>query len=126
MSANDRSRLRRLSRERRHRRIRRRVSGTEQRPRVAVFRSSKHIYAQIVDDGKRRTLFAVDSTSKEVKGRMDGKKGKVAAAIACGEILAEKAKAKGITAVCFDRGGYLYHGRVKALAEAARNAGLQF
>jgi len=126
MSLSTKSQKRREGRERRHRRIRRRLSGTPERPRVAVFRSTKHIYAQIVDDLKRVTLFAVDSTSKEVKARLEGKKGKVAAAVACGEILAEKAKAKGITAVCFDRGGYLYHGRVKALAEAARNAGLQF
>ena len=126
MSLSTKSQKRREGRERRHRRIRRRLAGTPERPRVAVFRSTKHIYAQIVDDLKRVTLFAVDSTSKEVKTRLEGKKGKVAAAVACGEILAEKAKAKGITAVCFDRGGYLYHGRVKALAEAARNAGLQF
>ena len=126
MSANNISEIRRALRERRHRRIRKRVSGTPERPRVAVFRSSKHIYAQVVDDLKGITLLAVGSTSPEVRTRMGEKKGKVAAAVACGELLAEKAKAKGIAAVCFDRGGYLYHGRIKALAEAARNAGLQF
>jgi len=126
MSAENFSRIRRELRERRHRRIRKRVSGTPERPRVAVFRSSKHIYAQVVDDLKGVTLLAVGSTSKEVRAKMGEKKGKVAAAVACGELLAEKAKAKGIAAVCFDRGGYLYHGRIKALAEAARNAGLQF
>jgi len=126
MSASDKSSSRRLGRERRHRRIRRRVEGTAERPRVTVFRSSKHIYAQIVDDDRGVTLVAVASGSQEVKTRLQDKKGKIAAATACGEVLAEKAKAKGIAAVCFDRGGYLYHGRVKALAEAARNAGLQF
>ncbi len=126
MSAESFSKIRRELRERRHRRIRKRVSGTPERPRVAVFRSSKHIYAQVVDDLKGVTLLAVGSTSKEVREKMGDKKGKVAAAVACGELLAEKAKAKGIAAVCFDRGGYLYHGRIKALAEAARNAGLQF
>ncbi|MBI5837739.1 MAG: 50S ribosomal protein L18 [Candidatus Eisenbacteria bacterium] len=122
----DKSLARRLARERRHKRIRRRVSGTGERPRVSVYRSSKHIYAQVVDDARGVTLVSVASGTKEVKARLQDKKGKIAAATACGEVLAEKAKAKGITAVCFDRGGYLYHGRVKALAEAARNAGLQF
>ncbi len=126
MSLSTVSQKRREGRERRHRRIRRRVSGTMERPRIAVFRSSKHIYAQVVDDLKGVTLLAVDSTSKEIKAKLAGKTGKIAAATACGELLAEKAKAKGIAAVCFDRGGYLYHGRIKALAEAARNAGLQF
>ena len=126
MSMSDKSRRHREGRERRHRRIRRRVAGTGARPRVAVFRSAKHIYAQVVDDNQGVTILSVDSTSKEIQERFAGKKGKVAMATLCGELLAEKAKAKGITAVCFDRGGYLYHGRVKALAEAARNAGLQF
>jgi large subunit ribosomal protein L18 len=126
MSISRKSAERRLGRERRHRRIRRRVSGTPVRPRVTVFRSCKHIYAQIVDDTRSVTLVSVASGTAEVKAKLQDKKGKLAAATACGEVLAEKAKAKGITAVCFDRGGYLYHGRVKALAEAARNAGLQF
>ena len=126
MSMSSKSLKRRLGRKRRHRRIRRRVSGTPGRPRISVFRSSKHIYAQVVDDNRSVTLVAVASNTEEVKARLQDKKGKLAAATACGEVLAEKAKAKGITAVCFDRGGYLYHGRVKALAEAARNAGLQF
>jgi large subunit ribosomal protein L18 len=126
MSISRKSAERRLGRERRHRRIRRRVSGTAARPRITVFRSCKHIYAQIVDDNRSVTLVSVASGTAEVKAKLQDKKGKLAAATACGEVLAEKAKAKGITAVCFDRGGYLYHGRVKALAEAARNAGLQF
>jgi large subunit ribosomal protein L18 len=126
MSMSTKSADRRLGRERRHRRIRRRVSGTAERPRITVFRSNKHIYAQIVDDNRGVTLVSVASGTADVKARLKDKKGKLAAATACGEVLAEKAKATGISAVCFDRGGYLYHGRVKALAEAARNAGLQF
>lgn len=108
-------------RRRIHKRIRRRLSGTPERPRLAVFRSLKHIYAQVIDDTKGHTLAAASSNEK---GGSNG--GNVAGAKAVGKLVAERALAKGIRAVVFDRGGYLYHGRVKALADAAREAGLQF
>jgi large subunit ribosomal protein L18 len=104
-----------------HRRIRRRVKGTEVRPRLAVFRSVKHIYAQVIDDAKGHTVVAASSTEKS-----GGNGGNVAGAKAIGKLVAERAKDKGIKAVVFDRGGYQYHGRVKALADAAREAGLEF
>jgi large subunit ribosomal protein L18 len=109
-------------RERIHRRIRRKLSGTAERPRLAVFRSVAHIYAQLIDDGAGRTLVSASSVDKG--GKTDG--GNVAAAKAIGKLVAERAKAKGIKAVVFDRGGYQYHGRIKALADAAREAGLEF
>jgi len=109
-------------RERIHRRIRRKVRGTAQRPRLAVFRSVAHIYAQLIDDGKGQTL--VSASSVEKSGKTNG--GNVAAAKAIGKTIAQRAKDKGIQQVVFDRGGYLYHGRVKALADAARAAGLEF
>ena len=113
------------ARETRHRRIRLRVRGTALRPRLSVFRSLKHIYAQLVDDETGRTLVAASNLSPELRGRlMTG--GNVAAAKLVGELVAQKATAAGIQQVVFDRGGYQYHGRVKALAEAARAAGLQF
>ena len=116
---------RRSPRDKRHFRLRRWVRGSAQRPRLAVFRSLGHIYAQLVDDDSGRTLLAVDSRSKAFLGaHRTG--GNVAAARAVGELLAQKAKAGGITQVVFDRGGYKYHGRVKALADAARAGGLQF
>jgi large subunit ribosomal protein L18 len=104
-----------------HRRIRRRVKGTEERPRLAVFRSVKHIYAQVIDDAKGHTVVAASSSEKS-----GGNGGNVAGAKAIGKLVAERAKDKGIKAVVFDRGGYQYHGRVKALADAARAAGLEF
>ena len=107
-----------------HDRIRKRLSGNEARPRLCVFRSNKHIYAQIVDDSKGRTLVAASSRDSEAKIEKGG--GNVAAAKSVGKIVAKRAIDKGIQAVLFDRGGYLYHGRVKALAEAAREAGLKF
>ena len=114
-----------LVRLRIHERIRKRLAGSEARPRLAVFRSNKHIYAQIIDDSKGATLTAASSLDAEAK--KDVKHGgNIAAAKAVGKLVAERAKAKGIAAVLFDRGGYLYHGRVKALAEAAREAGLKF
>jgi large subunit ribosomal protein L18 len=112
-------------REIRHRRIRRVVRGGEARPRLVVFRSLKHIYAQIVDDDRGQTLVTAGSLSKELKGQAKSG-GNVAAAKAVGELVARKAKEKGIGAVIFDRAGYKYHGRVKALADAARAAGLSF
>jgi large subunit ribosomal protein L18 len=101
------------------------VRGSGTRPRLAVFRSLNHIYAQLVDDDAGKTLLAVDSRSKEFRARQP-KGGNVAAAKLVGELLAGKAKAQGIERVVFDRGGYMYHGRVKALADAARAGGLVF
>src|SRR6266851_3338450 len=113
-----------------HARIRRRVEGTPERPRLAVFRSVKHIYAQVIDDSKGHTVVSAASTEKAaVVGKGEGGKsvgGNLDGAKAIGKLVAERAKDKGIKAVVFDRGGYHYHGRVKALAEAARAAGLEF
>jgi large subunit ribosomal protein L18 len=109
----------------RHLRIRTRVIGTPERPRLAVFRSLSHIYAQVIDDTSGRTLAAVDSRAPDFRAKSKTG-GNVAAAKVVGELLAQRAKARGINQVVFDRGGYQYHGRVKALAEAARAAGLTF
>jgi len=108
-----------------HERIRKRLSGTPARPRLAVFRSNKHIYAQVIDDAKGTTLTAASSLDPDAKNDIKNG-GNVAAAKAVGKLIAQRANAKGIEAVLFDRGGYLYHGRVKALADAAREAGLKF
>ena len=105
-----------------HKRIRRALRGTAERPRLAVFRSVAHIYAQVIDDTQGKTLVAASSVDKENK--VSG--GNVAAAKSIGKRVAERAKEKGITRVVLDRGGYQYHGRVKALADAARAAGLEF
>jgi large subunit ribosomal protein L18 len=113
------------ARQRRHIRVRAKVSGTTQRPRLNVFRSNKHIYAQVIDDVTGVTLVSASSLDKELRdGQANG--GTVEAAKKIGRLVAERAKAKGVTAVVFDRGGYLYHGRVQALADAAREAGLEF
>jgi large subunit ribosomal protein L18 len=109
----------------RHRRIRRVVRGTGSRPRLVVFRSLNHIYAQVVDDERGVTVAAAGSLASEVRTQI-GSGGNVAAAKAVGALIARKAKEKGVTGVVFDRGGYQYHGRVKALADAARAAGLSF
>ena len=110
---------------RRRRHVRRKITGTAERPRLTVFRSSKHIYAQLIDDINGRTLAAASSGSPEVRsGTAYG--GNVKAATSVGMALAEKAKAAGILRAAFDRGHYRYHGRVKALAEAARKGGLEF
>ena len=109
-------------RRRVHNRIRRKLAGTPERPRLAVFRSEAHIYAQIIDDAAGKTLAAASSVDKEVKT----KGGNVAAAKAIGKLVAERAKRKGVARVVFDRGGFAYHGRIKALADAAREAGLEF
>ena len=106
-----------------HHRIRRRVSGSPERPRLAVFRSVKHIYAQVIDDRQGHTLVSASSNEK-IDTRKDG--GNLAGATVIGKLIAERALAKGLKKVVFDRGGYLYHGRVKALADAAREAGLEF
>jgi len=105
-----------------HQRIRRKLRGTPERPRLAIFRSVAHIYAQVIDDTAGTTLVAASSVDKG--GKTNG--GNVAAAKAIGKLVAERAREKGIQTVVFDRGGYLYHGRVKALADAARAAGLEF
>ena len=99
--------------------------GTAERPRLSVFRSLKHIFAQLVDDTTGKVLVSTSSISKEIRNSVDGKK-KTEISKAVGLLLAQKAKAAGIEAVRFDRGGYLYHGRVKALAEGAREGGLKF
>ncbi|HKQ58904.1 MAG TPA: 50S ribosomal protein L18 [Candidatus Eisenbacteria bacterium] len=105
-------------------RIRRRVVGSQERPRLSVFRSSKHIYAQVIDDMAGVTL-ASASSREDLATRVEGK-GKTAVSSAVGKLLAERAREKGVEKVCFDRGGYLYHGRVKALADGARAGGLHF
>jgi large subunit ribosomal protein L18 len=110
-------------RARRHLRVRKKVSGTAERPRLVVFRSLRHIYAQLVDDGRGVCLLGVSDTSEGVQ--VEGS-GKVARGKAVGKRLAEKAKAAGVTRVVFDRAGYQYHGRVKAVAEGAREGGLEF
>ena len=109
-------------RERIHKRIRRKLQGTPERPRLAVFRSVAHIYAQVIDDSKGQTVVSASSVEKDSK--TNG--GNVAAAKAIGKTIAQRAQEKGIKKVVFDRGGYQYHGRVKALADAAREAGLEF
>jgi large subunit ribosomal protein L18 len=114
-----------VGRKIRHLRVRSKVQGTAERPRLAVYRSLNHIYAQVVDDAAGRTLVSVDSRSSDFRGKAKSG-GNVAAAKIVGELVAQKAKAGGIGQVVFDRGGYQYHGRVKALAEAARAAGLAF
>jgi len=112
-------------RERIHHRIRKKLRGTTERPRLAVFRSTAHIYAQVIDDTKGVTLVAASSTEKP-SGDRKSTGGNVAAAKEIGKRVAERAKENGISRVVFDRGGYLYHGRIKALADAAREAGLEF
>jgi large subunit ribosomal protein L18 len=113
------------SRARRHRRVRARVTGTAERPRLNVFRSNKHIYAQVIDDVNGLTL-ASASTKEKAFGEETESRSTVEAAKKVGDLVAKRALEKGLSAVVFDRGGYLYHGRVQALADAAREAGLQF
>ena len=112
-------------RKRRHVRVRKNVKGTAERPRLSVYRSTNHIYAQLIDDTKGVTLASASTLEKAVKTEIAGKTKREAAAIV-GKVAAERAKAKGIEAVVFDRGGYLYTGRVQALADGAREAGLKF
>lgn len=106
--------------------IRRKFSGTPERPRLSVYRSLRHIYAQIIDDSKGHTLLSASTLSPEVREQLSGVKGKTSMAKIVGQVLAKKALEKKITHVVFDRGGFLYHGRVKALAEGAREGGLKF
>ncbi|MCY0901021.1 MAG: 50S ribosomal protein L18 [Firmicutes bacterium] len=112
-------------RARRHQRIRRKLSGTPERPRLNVFRSEKHIYAQVIDDVTARTLVTASTAEKDARVQMP-RGNTVEAAQFVGKLVAERATAAGISSVVFDRGGYLYHGRVQALADAAREGGLQF
>lgn len=114
-----------LARRRRHARVRERVSGTLDRPRLCIFRSLKHIHAQVIDDTQGRTLVSASTLDSEVRSQLDDKD-KTAQAAVVGDVLAKRAAEAGITQVVFDRGGYKYHGRVKSLADAARKAGLDF
>jgi large subunit ribosomal protein L18 len=113
------------ARLKRHLRVRKKINGTIARPRLSVFRSSKHMYAQLIDDINGVTIAAASTMDKELTESV-GNGGNVEAAKKVGELIAARAKAKGVSAVVFDRGGYLYHGRIQALAEAAREAGLEF
>jgi large subunit ribosomal protein L18 len=112
------------TRRRIHERIRKKLLGTAARPRLNVYRSLNHIYVQVIDDLEGRTLVSANTAEGKKESRTSG--GNLAAAKSVGKAIAERAKAKGITKVVFDRGGYIYHGRIKALADAAREAGLQF
>ncbi len=113
------------ARGRRHARVRKKVIGSAERPRLAVFRSTKHISAQVIDDGARRTLAAASSVEKDVRTSI-ARTGNVEAATLVGRLVAERARTAGVSRVVFDRGGFLYHGRVAAVADAAREAGLEF
>ena len=114
-----------LVRENKHRKLRNRFSGTAERPRLAVFRSNNHMYAQIIDDTVGKTLVSASTLDKDVKEELE-KTNNVEAATVVGTVVAKKALEKGITTVVYDRGGFVYEGKVKALAEAAREAGLEF
>ena len=116
---------RKEERAKRHLRIRKTLSGTAERPRLVVFKSGKHIYVQIIDDVQGRTLVAASTSDKELKGKLE-KTWTVEASKIVGKLIGERAKAKGISKVAFDRAGYKYHGRIKALADSAREAGLEF
>lgn len=122
MRAIHKPRTRAERRYRRHLRVRQKVAGTAERPRLVVFRSLKYVYAQLVDDDQGKTLVAVSDRTKELARE---KPGKVGAALAVGKLLAQRAKAQGVTKVVFDRAGYLYHGRVRAVADGAREGGLE-
>lgn len=127
MALRTKSKDREISRLRRHRRVRRRVNGSQERPRLVVHRSSKNMTAQIADDGAGRVLLGISTLAPELKDLRDkDDTTKKSLAKAAGKLLAERAKAAGITKVVFDRGGYLYHGRIAAFAEGAREGGLEF
>ncbi len=115
----------RTARKRRHNRVRLKISGTPDRPRLNIYRSSKHIYAQVIDDTEGKTIVAASTVDKVVMSQIGGKNKKEQAAIV-GELVAERAKSAGISNVVFDRGGFRYHGRVEALAKSARESGLKF
>ena len=114
-----------VARIKRQQRVRKKIKGTADRPRLSVFRSAKHIYAQIIDDTEGRTLVACSSTEEAFKS-LDAPESKCNAANTVGKMIAERAKEKGIEAVVFDRNGFLYHGRIKAVSDGAREAGLKF
>lgn len=109
----------------RHQRLRKKVSGTPQRPRLSVHFTGQHIYAQVIDDDARRTIVSVNTTEADFRGDKTTRPN-IVTAIKVGKLVAERAKSKNVEAVVFDRGGFIYHGKVKALADAAREAGLQF
>lgn len=113
------------ARLKRHLRVRKRINGTSERPRLNIFRSSKHMYAQIIDDVAKVTIVSASTQDKELRDQV-ANGGNIEAARKVGELIAKRAKEKGIEQVVFDRGGYLYHGRIQALADAAREAGLEF
>lgn len=113
------------ARRQRHLRVRRRVAGTAERPRLAVFRSHRHVYAQLIDDTAGRTIATASTVEAGLRGQLEST-GTIEAARVVGRLIAERAREKGIEQVVFDRGGYLYHGRVAAVAEGAREAGLKF
>jgi large subunit ribosomal protein L18 len=121
----DKAKRKRLARLRRHARVRKRVQGTAEQPRLCVFRSLKHIYAQIIDDTQGHTLVAASTLDADVRAALNGED-KAGQAAMVGKALAERASEAGIQKVVFDRGGYQYHGRVEALAKAAREGGLKF
>ena len=112
--------------QKRHKRLRRNINGTNKRPRLAIFRSNNHIYAQVIDDIAQNTLCSASTLDKDLRETMKSHSSSCDASIAVGELVAQRAISKGIQEVIFDRGGNLYHGRVKALANAAREAGLKF
>jgi large subunit ribosomal protein L18 len=129
ISGRRKARDRRLARMRRHRRVRKNVAGSAQRPRLAVFRSARHIYVQVIDDTSGRTIASastLDGSLKSAKNAKNAKNAKKDSAKSVGALIAERAKAAGVVKVAFDRGGYAYHGRVAALADAAREGGLEF
>jgi large subunit ribosomal protein L18 len=121
----DKAKQKRMARQRRHARVRKRVSGTPERPRLCVFRSLKHVYAQVIDDTQARTLVSASTLDAEVRDDLNGKD-KAGQAAVVGKVLAERALAAGVESVVFDRGGYKYHGRIESLAKAARKGGLRF
>lgn len=113
-------------REKRHKRIRKKIIGTKERPRLSIRRSINHLYAQIIDDTAAKTLISLSTLSPDLRSKLAKSAGNVKGASLLGAVLAEKCKKEGVTKVVFDRAGYLYHGRVKALADAARKGGLSF
>lgn len=113
-------------RKRAHQRLRTRIQGTQERPRLAVFKSHKHIYAQVIDDSQGHTLAQASTLDPEVRGKLEGGSGNKKAARLVGEAVASRAKEQGLSRVVFDRGGYVYHGKVKEVAEGARSQGLEF
>ena len=125
-TSNKRIREKRWRRKRAHLRLRNRVRGSAERPRLAVFKSLHHLYAQVIDDDQGHTLAAASTLDAEVKGKLSGSSSSKAAARLVGEAIAERAKAAGVERVVFDRGGYIYHGKVEQMAEGARSKGLDF